>query len=995
MKVMTGYSFSHSVGHLPEVLDRLIECGYECAPIADMVSTFGYVRWRKLCAKKGIRPVYGVTINVTSGMQDKKPPTAEMTFYAKESVTAIHELIELATNQFRYTALLTYEQVRRAKGVVKIAGHRAALEYLDNTDPDMYVALSPAVYKGYFEKAKELGFKFIASSENRYTLPGDRVLYETTLGRNANTQSYPQYIQTPDEWYASVQKSGATEEDIASARAHAISAMVDCTAALPQGTLLTPHKAQSLRDMCIEGAGRVGCDLNDPVYAARLERELTLIDDKGFEDYFYIVGEMIQWAKQRMLVGPGRGSSSGSLVCYLLGITMIDPIPYGLLFERFIDINRLDLPDIDIDFSATNRPKVFVHMEELYGRDHVARLGTVSMFKPKSVLEEASASFRVPFWKVAPVKDSLIETSSGDARALKAVEDTFANTPAGQALIHEFPEMKICLRMEGHPKNKSQHAAGIVITERPVKEYMAVDSKTGATHCDKKDAEELNLLKIDALGLTQLSIFEDCLEAIGKTSDWLDAIPLDDAEAFKVLNDNKYSGIFQFEGAALQRVAKEINITCLDDIISLTALARPGPLSSGSTGHWIKRKNNKEPVKIPHPLFEPYLGDTFGVVVYQEQIMSIVREVGGLSWEDTSNLRKAMSKSMGREFFDQFGNPFKEECVRKGVPFDVAFDLWDALCAFGAWCFNKSHAVAYGLISYQCAYLKAHYPMEFCAATLTYKESVSQQLNMLRELREENIRYLAVHAEHSTDKWRAATIEGERLIVGPVQNVIGIGPKIVQEILSARAMNLPLPARAAKLLTNPKTKVDTLAPIEEAFRRAMPDPRERNILTAPRPLRDIEINGEEQEVLVFVRMAKINPKDENEDINVAKRGYKLTGPHLTLGLHLQDDTGDIYAKVGRFDYEVLAKPIINRGRAEKALYAIKGRVPRDFRMINITMVRYIGDTDPKFDEVLNAGKPRDENTNESRTDNRADKQSFGEHLRQEQSLLRGEEAATP
>lgn len=1239
MKIMTGYSFNHSAGHLQEVMDRIVECEYPAAPIADFCSTFGFVRWRKMAKKAGLRPVYGVTINVTDGLQDKKPATSEVTFYAKSDVARIHELIATATNQFRYTPLLTYDQLNEAQDVIKIIGHRAKLDRIHFCE-DTFVALSPATYKGFLNKARDCGAQLIYASENRYTNSGDRVLYETLLGRNANTQSYPQHILSVPEWREAVVKSGATEAELELAICNASLAMERCDASLPQGTLLTPRKDKTLRQLCVEGAAHTGCDLTDPIYAARLERELALIDDKGFEDYFYIVSEMITWAKQRMVVGPGRGSSSGSLVCFLLGITMIDPIPYALLFERFIDINRLDLPDIDIDFSAERRDLVFQHAEALYGADHIARLGTVQMFKSRSVVKDAATSLGVPFWKSNPVLDSLIETSSGDARALKAVEDTFTQTPAGQLLIREHPEMKIATRMEGHPSNKSQHAAGIIITAEPVVNYVAVDSKTGGTYCDKKDAEELNLLKIDALGLTQLSVFEDCLEAIGKPREWLEKIPLDDQGAFDILNARRYSGIFQFEGAALQRVASETDIKELNDIISLTALARPGPLSSGSTAHWIKRKKGIEETSIPHPLFEPYLGETFGVVVYQEQIMSIVREVGGLSWEDTSNLRKAMSRSLGREFFDQYGDPFKAECERRGIPAQVAFDMWDGLCAFGAWClsgstrlrnpypnaseatrfftikelyerqgllnnpatpkrqklfmwdgeglkptpnvlvtysgvketvlvttdkgrsiratkdhkflradgeytrlddmaigdeimgmggsqptvrhtpkgvgrgrhnwrqteldgkpfltgkrgtrtqvrnevticeecleapmqevhhvnmdhtdhrrenlkgvcrkchkrlhreqeglnpigftrgygiepetivsigepmmedvydismpaphhnflaedlvvhncFNKSHAVAYGLISYQCAYLKAHYPMEFCAATLSHKKEVSDQLVMLRELRREGVDYVPVDAEKSTNKWRATTIDGRKLIVGPVQNVVGIGPKIVQEILSARTLNLPLPGRAAKLLANPITKVDTLSPIEEAFRKVMPDPAERNIHTMPTPLENVVVTGFDYEVLVFVTMAKINPKDENEDINVAKRGgRKLSGPHLSLGLHLADDTGNVYAKVSRWDYEVLAKPIINRGRSNKALYCIKGTVPKDFRMINISMVRYIGDVDPKHDEYLKqieATKQSASGQAEGGTSNPAPAGSYGAHLRSLQS----------
>lgn len=956
MKVMTGYSFYHSTGHPEEVIQRLKDINYPCAPISDFCSTFGFTKWRKLAKKHDLRPLYGVTIPVSHGIMDKKPPSAEVTFYARNSLVTLNTLLGMATNQIRKTPMLTYDQVNgvAVDDTIIIASYRCRLDLLEPGE-HTYVALSPALSKGQFNTAKERGFKFIASSENRYTNKGDRVLFETIGGINASTQSWPQWILDDHEWEASIAKTGATADEIAEARRNVIVAMEACTAELPQGTLLTPEKAKSLRQLCEEGALRLGVDLSDETYSARLERELTLIDEKGYEDYFYIVSEMIAWAKQHMLVGPGRGSSSGSLVCYLLGIVTVDPMKYDLLFERFIDINRLDLPDIDIDFNHVKRELVFKHMEDIYGRDRIARLGVVAMYKPNSVIKESGAAMDVPPWKTSPVIDSIIETSSGDARALRAVEDTIALTPAGQALIKEYPEMRIANRIEGHPKNKGQHAAGILVTDRPVSEYVAIDSSTGATFCDKKDAEELNLLKIDALGLVQLSIFDDTLEAIGKSREWFEAIPLDDQAAFDVFNQRKFSGIFQAEGDAVQRVTKEIQVKHIDDIIALGAVARPGPLSSGSTSHWIKRKNGLEPVKIPHPVFEPYLKETYGVVIYQEQIMSIVREVGNLSWEDTSNLRKAMSKSLGREYFDKFGDPFKAECVRKGVPEQVAFDLWDSLCAFGAWCFNKSHAVAYGIISYQCAYLKAHYPLEYAAAVLTHKEDVDKQLATLRELHREGIGYVAAHKDWSTDKWRVGEVDGVKKLIGPIQNVIGIGPKTVPEILQARKRNLPLPARAAKLLSTPRTKIDSLFPIADAFHRVLPDPSARNINTRPERIIDVQVTGEEYEVMVFCVLGKINPKDENEDINVAKRGYAVKGPRHSLGLHLVDDTDNIYAKVNRFDYDVLAKPIINRGRASKALYAIKGTVPKDFRMINIQKIRYIGDIDPGHEEKMNAG----------------------------------------
>lgn len=300
MRIFTGYSYNHSFGHIQEVMDRLVEIGYPAAPISDAASTFGFVRWRKLAKKNNLKPIYGVTINVSSGIQDKKPPTAEVTFFAKENIASIHELLKLATNQFRYTPLLTYEQVARATGVVKIIGHRANLELLE-PDEDTYVALSPAVYRGYLNKAKERGFKLIASSTNRYTNAGDRVLYETALGINSSIQSYAQHICSNEEWLSEVQKSGATAEDIDTSQSNLTEAIAACNAVLQDGTLLQPVKDKTLRQMCVEGAAKLGCDLSDPIYAARLDRELALIEDKGFEDYFYIVSEMIAWAKEHML----------------------------------------------------------------------------------------------------------------------------------------------------------------------------------------------------------------------------------------------------------------------------------------------------------------------------------------------------------------------------------------------------------------------------------------------------------------------------------------------------------------------------------------------------------------------------------------------------------------------------------------------------------------------------------------------------------------------
>ena len=939
MRVRTGYSFRTAAGMIEDVMDRIKQVGYQSAPISDRASTFGWVRWNKLAKKSGLRPIFGVELAVTDSLMAKKPTVDYWSFFAIEDIGVINRLVLLATQQFRYEPLLTYEQANEVVGAVKIIGSRSNLQLAKN-DEHTFVALSPSVARGYVKQASDLGFRFIASSDNKFPRPEDEGFYEVLCGRGASTQTYDQFIQDEEGWRRSVARA-ASAELIESAMDHRSHASELCKAGLKTATLLSPEKKLSLREMCIEGAKKLGCDLTDPVYAERLDRELKLIADKQFEDYFYIIADMMQFARQRMICGPARGSSCGSLVCYLLEITTIDPIPYALVFERFIDVSRNDLPDIDIDFSDQKRHLVFDYMEQKYGRDHIARLGTVALFRPRSAIDEAGAALSVPKWLCNKVLDSLIVRSSGDSRALSTLEDTLNGTPAGKELTTKFPEILVAARMEGHPRHYSQHAAGIVVTETPVTDYVAVDARTGATHCDKKDAEELNLLKIDALGLTQLSVFEDALVMAGKDIHFLERVPLDDSAAFEVINAKKFSGIFQFNGPALQSICNQVRIESLEDIVSITALARPGPMASGGTNEWVKRKNGAK-IEYPHPLFEPYLRTTIGIVAYQEQVMEIGRNIGDLTWEDVTALRKAMSKSLGKEYFDQFGDRFKAGARKKGIDGPMLDKIWDDLCAYGAWAFNRSHSVAYGIISYWCAYMKAHFPFEFAAATLTHEPDPAKQIMILREMRDEGIEYVPVDPELSTDKWSAGFKDGKKVLVGPMQSVKGMGPKLVAQVMSARARGEPVPARAEKLMRDATTDIDSLWPIRDKIKKLMPDPGERNIHTPPTRVIDVNTNGQEQTVVVFGCVQQIKPRDENEAVNVAKRGYEVKGPTQSLNLTIADDTDRIFGKVDRFTFARVGKEIVDRGRPGKALYAFKGKVPKDFRMIKVEMARFIG-----------------------------------------------------
>ena len=958
LRIRTGYSFRAATGHFAEVIARLQEVGASVAPITDRAATFGWTRWAKACKAADLRPVFGVELAVSPEIGGKKPLVDHWLFIARGTVAPINALLALATQQFHYQPTLTVEQALEAAAeLTVVTGHRPMLDWSKPVD-GVFVGLGPATRRATVRQALEAGWPLAATGDNRFTNEGDRGFYEVLTGRNAESQTYAQHILSEEEWLEAVSGLGLGQEVLTQALLNADDILDRSRASLLKATLPEPARKETLLRMCHYGARKLKLDLKQPDYAERLKKELTLIAEKGYEDYFYIVADLCQWARKTMIVGPARGSSCGSLVCYLLGITTVDPLPHGLIFERFIDINRNDMPDIDIDFSDQQRYQVFDYLGKKYGADRVARLGTVAMFHPRSALKEVGTALRIPQFRCDAVAESLIERSSGDSRALDTLADTLQTMPAGKVLLEEHPEAIVACRFEGHPRHYSQHAAGVVLAAEPIVNYVAIDHRTGATMCDKKDAEEgFNLLKIDCLGLTQLSVFEDALELAGLPQSTLDKLPLDDPEAFKVLNDAKFSGIFQFNGMALQSIVKQFTVDCFADIVSVTALARPGPLASGGAHEWVRRRNGTSPVTFAHDCFKPYIASSYGIILYQEQVMEIGRNIGDLTWGQVSELRKAMSKSLGKEYFDKFGDPWKLGAIARGVTPADAEKVWSDLCSYGAMGFNKSHAVAYGLISYWCCWLKAHHPFEFAAATLTHEVDPMRMIQTLREMMDEGFDYVPVDLERSTDKWTVATINGKRKLVGPLSIVDGIGPKMMAQVMDARKKKLRMPARAEKLLTNARTPIDTLWPIRDAFHTLLPDPREANIISPRTAVKDLRPEYEDTTVVLFCTLAKINPRDENEIIMVARRNGQVITDGLTnsLNLQLMDDTDTIFGKINRFKYPELGPEIVDRGRVGKALYAVKGRLKghrgrgeTQFRMVSVDQVKYIGDIDAAF-----------------------------------------------
>lgn len=947
IRLRTGYSFRGAYGMIDNIMPH-VEGDY--APITDRASSYGWARWRKASKDAGKTPVFGVELAVSPAPDAKRPAFDYWVFFSKwETLHPINHLIRLAYRNFRYRPLLPIADALSAEGVMFSVGRRTPKVWLEGLQcrGEGYYCLAPGLPPAHGERYASFGLRPALAFDNVYTQPGDEGVYDIIGGREAETQSWPRHIMGQEELCDYLEREGHSFKRIAQGSANAEFILETASrATLDRAELPRPAKVPgSLEELCREGILKNKMQfLWGGDYEARLEKELDLIQRKGYEDYFYIVADICSWARERMLVGPARGSSCGSLVCYLLGITTVDPLPHGLIFERFVDINRDDMPDIDIDFPEHRREEVIDYIRDTYGRERVSRLGTVAVFRPRSALNEAGAALNVPKNYIAPVLDAVIERSSGDARALDTLEDTLREMDVGKMLLREHPDILVATKMEGHPSHASTHASAVVLTREPLEEYAPINERDGVLMLDKADAEELNILKVDALGLTQLSVLEYAMELAEQDPDLLYEIPLDDPKTMEIFQKRKYSGIFQFGGAALMSVAKLVEMRSFEDICAITALARPGPLVSGGAENWANKHSEPEKAKAEIPeLLRPMLSDTMGVVVYQEQVMQIGRDIGGLDWGDVTALRKAMSKSLGKEYFDQYGDRWKPGAIEKGMDPEYAEQLWTDMCAFGSWAFNKSHSVAYGLISYWCAWVKARWPVQFAAATLTYEKDIERQRQILRELVSEGVGYIPFDLEKSiATKWQ---VDGKR-VVGPLVNIKGVAAKTAERVLRARARGDTLPDSLRKRLEGGETPLDTLYPVRDAYARILPDPTTRNIMSAPVPIAEIEEYIGDN-CMVVATPIRINPRDANEEINIAKRdGKRIEGePTAYLTLRLRDDSGELLAIVNRWKYAKVGAGIVHRGGAGKALYAVKGDIIEYEKavMMMVTMVRYIGE----------------------------------------------------
>ena len=927
LRVRTEYCFRKAYGPLNKVIEAT---GGDTIGISDS-GTWGHVAFNNACKKAGKKPLFGVEIPIVEDATDRsRQPTNEMSFIAKnnEGLKELYQLVTKSTDKdhFYYHPRLSYEHLFDiSDNIIMLTGTHPILGLLPLTNKaNMYFELNPMTTKNNFKWAQEKGFEFVATSDNYYPTTKDKKAYEVLVGRNRQDRTAPMHILNEWEWADNL--PWAPE----SAIANTYKIAEQCNVSLPTAQMISFHSDKTLQQLCEEGAPPRNIDLKDPVYKARLKRELDMIASKNFEDYFYVIADMINYAKQHMLVGPARGSSAGSLVCYLIGITDIDPIEHDLLFERFIAITREDLPDIDIDFQDDRREMVFDYIKDKYGYEKVAHLGTVSRYKAKSTIAEVAKELGIPAWEVNDLKGAIIERSSGDSRAAFCILDTFEELDVGRMVLGKYPQMRVAADMENHARHNGVHAAGIIITEEPVSLYCSVSGQTGAAQIDKKDAEDLNLLKIDALGLRTLSVLQDVLDQVGWSRDKLINFPLEDEGAFKILNDEKYAGIFQFEGYALQSLTRQMKVHNFEDIASITALARPGPLNSGGTTQYIKRRTGEKPTEYLHPMTEEITKVTYGVVVYQEQVMTIARDVGKLSWEDVSQLRKAMSKSYGEEFFDRYWQRFKVGAEENDIEEDEALKIWKNINTMGSWAFNRSHAIAYGMVSYWCCVLKSRFPLEFAAACLRNVKDDEQGVRLLREVAREGLGYKPYDKFKSGMNWSVQNGE----LIGGLIGIKGIGPKMAEDIVNRREMKQPLTPRQENLLNNGETPYDDIFECERRFGHIKADPAAHNIKTPIIDIQDLEADNPGTFVF-FGKLKEKNLRDMNETVNLAKRGGRRVDSHnLWLNKTFEDDTGPIISTIDRFKYPKLGKPIVEDGRIGD-WYLIKGYLKQGFRKIYV------------------------------------------------------------
>ncbi|MBU2222032.1 MAG: DNA polymerase III subunit alpha, partial [Candidatus Omnitrophica bacterium] len=765
----TQYSLLDGACRLPDLLTLAKLYKMDSLAITDHGNMFGAIDFYTEALKQGIKPIIGAEVYVAPRSRlDKSSSGIEEAAYhlillAKDELgyKNLAKLISIAYLEGFYyrpridkeilsvyhegliglTACLKGEipsllQEKRFNDALKTADDYLNIMGKDNLFLEIQVNKIPdqvTVNQGLIRISRELKIPLVATNDVHYLQKSHARAHEALLCiQTQNTLDDPNRMrfQTDEFYFKSPEEMKELFKEVPEAIANTLEIAGRCNLELDFKQIHLPKyeppvnttKEAFLKDLCEKGLKQKYPEV-DAQIRERLEHELKVIRDMGFTSYFLIVWDFIHYAKsQQIPVGPGRGSAAGSLVSYLLGITDIDPLKYKLLFERFLNPQRMGLPDIDIDFCYERRQEVIDYVTKKYGQENVAQIITFGTMQARAVVRDVGRVMGLAYADVDRIAKMIPPDPSIN------LKDALESEPELKNLYKNDPQITklidTALILEGLNRHASIHAAGVVIADKPLNEYMPLfksqDDQITSGY-GMKVLEKIGLLKVDFLGLRTLTVIDQAKKIIketrGKDID-IDNIPLDDPNTYKLLAAAQTIGVFQVESSGMRDLLKKMEPEEFEDLIALLALYRPGPMGSGMLSDFIQRKRNKTPIRYDNKRLEPILKSTYGIMVYQEQIMQIASSLAGFTLAQADLLRRAMSKKTP-EVMEQQRKSFIAGAVKQGVSETIASKIFDQIEYFSGYGFNRSHSAAYALISFRTAYLKANYPVEFMTALLT------------------------------------------------------------------------------------------------------------------------------------------------------------------------------------------------------------------------------------------------------------------------------------
>lgn len=851
----TTYSLLDGAIRLDRLMARAAEFRMPAVAITDHGNMYGAVDFYTQAEKHGIKPIIGCEMYVAPGSRHDKNRTADgeqdspchLVLLVKNQA-GYENLCRLVTaahlEGFYYRPRIDKELLaRHHQGLIALSAclqgvvaaplrrgdekrallelefyrdlfdnRRFFLEIQDNGIPEQY-----EVNRRLIDLARTHDIPLVATNDCHYLMADDALAHEVLLCiQTGKTMDDPGrmrygtdklYFKSPDEMIASF---GA---EVPEAIANTVEIAERCNFKFSFGSYHPPHFVPpnhlSLEDFLREQAtaglkgrlpgirrfygGRFTPEL-ESTYRDRLASELAIINQMGFAGYFLIVADFVNYARKRGIpVGPGRGSAAGSLVAYALGITDIDPLPYGLLFERFLNPERISMPDIDMDFCIRGRDEVIRYVTEKYGADRVAQIITFGKMQAKAVIRDVGRALHIPYAdvdRIAKLVPSVLNITL--EQAIK-MEKRLADLEHGSSKERQL--LKISRALEGLNRHASIHAAGVVVANHPLVRHLPLalgQNGEVVTQYDMTFVEKLGLIKFDFLGLKTLTVIDNAVKIINRDrapDNRLDinALPLDDLKTYEILVAGNTTGVFQLESSGMQGLMRRLQPGCFEDIIALVALYRPGPLNSGMIDDFIDRKHGRQKIVYPLPQLEPILKDTYGVIVYQEQVMQIARALAGYTLGEADILRRAMGKKKPQEMAKQ-RQRFMAGAKENHVDEQKAGEIFDLMAKFAEYGFNKSHSAAYAYLAYQTAYLKAHFPVPFMAALLMEDMHNSDKvIKNIAECREMGISVLPPDVNESSTTF---TVVEDHIRFG-LAAIKNVGEKAAEEIIREREENGP------------------------------------------------------------------------------------------------------------------------------------------------------------------------------------------------------------